>query len=462
MDPSIAIKEILEAFNESRNRVHRWKAPSTRGPSTLISSDGGITKPGLQRRTAHLAIEEARDVAVAISMQLKAEIMALRQQIAVLQDEAAKRTETNEKSASIGCVPDWRKQLTTALERFTKTEAVKSHCEDLEATVSSAREENRLLKRKLEKVTKEAATAASLREEAELSESSLRDKYDTQKTTIRELKYACSELNAAQAELSANAAAHERLALEAVQEKADADTTLQELQSRYDELKLKKKCKTEKAVRTSSFCPFPFVILDQNCGDHFTQIEALTADVSALTGDLAKAKKLVKNASAEALVQLQKVYREQKEINKELQRKYDRLEADNKGLKCKYISLEKDVQASFPPPIRDQYDELNRSQDRLKATCNDLEAQNTKLRQDCRNLWTQNNELEKTCAQVINVAENMDTEATQLRSAMNDLRNESRALEDQVRNFTAANEVLERDSQSMAFGGKRKLDEISQ
>ncbi|KAJ7459269.1 hypothetical protein FB451DRAFT_1272356 [Mycena latifolia] len=268
MDPErLAIQQISDAFHEARKRVQSLE-------NTLDH----------ERRISEGAIDEARRAAVAISVKLKTEIGALQQQIAALQDEAAKKEAYQASLSSVGA-SEWREKLTTALEKYTKTESIKSHCVDLECSLRSKEEENRLLKRELKEMTEAAAAAKELQLEAEESEARLSDEFDDQKRAHRELKHAYSELREAQAEVNATAAAHERLALDAAQEKADAVVALHKLQSRYEALKAKKLGKN--------------VHMDSAALQ--TQIESLTAEVTQLAGDLARAKKAVGNTALREL-----------------------------------------------------------------------------------------------------------------------------------------------------------------
>ncbi|KAJ6479872.1 hypothetical protein DFH09DRAFT_1214816 [Mycena vulgaris] len=417
MDPTLVIQQVLDAFKTSQSQVESLE-------KTLAS----------ERTTSQDAIAEARRAAVVISLKRKVEIAGLRDQISVLQDEAAKRG-----LAGAANEPDWRKKLTTALERFTQAEAVKMKYIELEESARSAQGENRLLKRRLEALSGEVTASDALKVEAEQSEARLRDKYDTLKSEQRRLRNVCSELNSAQAEMTANAAEHERLALAAYREKADADSALQGLQARYNDLKAKKKRKNTQA----------------NSAELIAQIDSLTADVNTLTEDLAKAKK-TKTTSSEMLVKLERCYREQKNLSKELQRQYDKLSATNEGMMRKYTTLEQERESASQ--IRTQYIDLDLMNDRLKTTCSELEARNANLSQQCRNLRTENNDWQKTCEEVIAAADTMESDGTSLRNTVATLRNECRALEDQLRKLKDENEALRSQGcENSNCGSKQKL-----
>ncbi|KAJ6476477.1 hypothetical protein C8R47DRAFT_659724 [Mycena vitilis] len=308
---------------------------------------------------------------------------------------------------------------------------------ELERTVSSLREENRLISRKLETATAELATAAAQKAEEEESESYLRQKYDTLKSTHRELKRALSEVNSGQAELVANATAHEQLALQYVEEKTDAERALQALRTKYDTLKARK---SRKPVETND------------------EIEDLTAEVNTLAGDVARAAKL-KKTSDEAYKKLAKMYDEQKNLSRELQIEYDKLSATNKSVTKKYLALFKD--STTTSDVQDAYDDLESKYNKLKETCGDLEAQNMQLQQDCSNLRARTTDLEKvcptilflvvhrlltegleTCTDVIEAAESMDVESEQLRTTITSLKDESRSLEERFKGVNTVNQAL--------------------
>ncbi|KAJ7681062.1 hypothetical protein DFH06DRAFT_1164943 [Mycena polygramma] len=395
-DPGQAIDQLFTSFKQSRERVQHLE-------DTLA----------LERRAAEDALAEAKANGVAVSLQLGAEIAGLRQEITVLQFTAATREQQLTDTSN-----DWRQRLSGALEAYNKTEAAKTQCAELERTVSALREENRLLGRKLETATAELATAAAQKAEEEESESYLRQKYDTLKTTHRELKRTLSEVNSTHAELVANATAHEQLALQYVEEKTDAERALQALRVKYDTLKARK---SRKPVETND------------------EIEELTAEVNKLAGDVARAAKL-KKTSDEAYKKLAKMYDEQKNFSRELQIEYDKLSATNKSVTKKYLALSKD--STTTSDVQDEYDNLELKYNQLKETCGDLEAQNRQLQQDCSNLRTRTTDLEKTCSDVIEAAESMDVESEQLRTTIASLRDDSRSSEERFTRVNTVNQAL--------------------
>ncbi|KAJ7101487.1 hypothetical protein B0H15DRAFT_816246 [Mycena belliarum] len=419
MDPNFVIQQTMQGFREYQERFQALE-------NTLDT----------ERRMAQAAIAEARSAAVQVSVVLRTENTRLQEKIAALEEEAATRKQVKTDSEAD---PGWREKLATALQRFTATEAAKSHCADLEANVRSLQEQNRVLQHDLESAKEDAAATTALKKEAEASESTLRDEYDEQRKTIRELRHVCSELSAAQAEMSANSAAHERITLEVLQERADADAALQNLQSRYDDLKAKWKSKTAQA----------------NSADFRAQIDSLTTDVATLNGELAKTKK-AKTASAEALSKLEKCHHELRMSCKALQGEYDKLSATNERTYKRCIALEKDAQSASRPR---QDDELRRNHDRLTTTCDELERANAKLHQDCRQLRADKVDLDKICTKVIEAGEHMENEAVGNRNIIAALRKDIQALEDELRRGTSSDTFQHQGSQPSP--SKRKLGEAS-
>ncbi|KAJ7111683.1 hypothetical protein C8R44DRAFT_798468 [Mycena epipterygia] len=419
MDHDLALHQLSDAFKQSSIRIQFLE-------DSLA-----------HERQIHA---ETRADSVLMCAQLGCEVKSLRQTIASLEKDAAKDLPC---PVSSDASPNWQKQLTIALEGFTQTEVVKSQYVELQQTVHSLRDENQLLNRKLHEATAEAVTAAELRAEAEEDEAPWHEKYTALNTTNRELKRAYSELKAEQAELVANATAYERIALDVAQEKANVDTALRKLQQRYDDLKAKKSRKSAQL----------------NSGELTAQVKSLTAEVSSLKEDLAKAIRSG-TTSAEALSKLERTYRAQKDLSREIQRQYDRLSSTNQETTKRCIALEKDAKADRE--IKRKYDDLRIAHDELKTTCGQLEAQNAKLTQDCGNLWETRNDLAKSCADVVQAAEKMDADAIQMRNTISALREESRGLQYRLQQVIEINDALRgQRTEPTASGSKRKVDEIS-
>ncbi|KAJ7036948.1 hypothetical protein C8F04DRAFT_1393939 [Mycena alexandri] len=245
-DPKEAIDRLLTAFTESRDHVQNLE-------NTLA----------LERRVADDALSEAKANGVSISLALQADLATLQQEIVALKEAAVQREQELAEGSN-----EWRKKLSGALEAFNKSHAVTARCNELEETIQTLHNENSEIKNLLARASAEAAE----REEEEDDEPignlfNLRKHYGALQIKHKELQRAFSEVNAAQEDRVLTSLAHERLALEAAEQKAEAEAALEKLQVRYDALKLKK---------------------NRKVAPNSEEVETLTAQVAKLTADLAK------------------------------------------------------------------------------------------------------------------------------------------------------------------------------
>ncbi|KAJ7168918.1 hypothetical protein C8R46DRAFT_1092866 [Mycena filopes] len=320
LDPRQAIDSLLAAFNVSRETTKRLE-------DTLA----------LERRVADEAITEANANTVALSLTLGADIAKLQQEIVDLKDAAAQRERD-----VIDASNDWRKKLSGALEGFNNSATLRARCTELDETVDTLKQENKDLKRRLA----EAAEAQAEDDDAE--ESAQEKRYDALQAKYNELKRAYSEIHAVQEERMSIAEEHERLALEAAQQQADAEGALERLQAQYDDLKNKKPARRKN---------------NEVVDDLHKQVEQLTAE-------LAKASKITEGAVKKlgkcttANVELTRKY-------KAVQKERDQLDAANAALAKQSKGALKTTEATS-----EKYDEL-------KAIAISLEADNEKLQLVC-------------------------------------------------------------------------------
>ncbi|KAJ7753012.1 hypothetical protein B0H16DRAFT_1887132 [Mycena metata] len=350
LDPEVAIDRLLAAFAEYKDRLQRLENTLAREVLQTTAS-AAFTELG-QRREADEALSEAKANGVLISLAFQADITTLRQENSLKEAAVQREQEVAEGSN------EWRKKLSGTLEAFNKNHALAARYHGLEETIQTLRDENSELKNKLARASAEAVKRDEEEDDDEPPEnlSNLRKQYSALEIQHKELQRAFSEVNAAQEDRVLTSMAHERLALEAAEQKAEVEA--------------------RNSRRNSS----PYFFVKDTALKEFDKLSATSLEVN------------------QKLRALQKERGESTDLNK----KYDKLQAEREELKAKCAELE-ERNTQLHQTNKNLWTERNH----LEQTCGDaIEAAETmdtdaqalrrniaSVPQDCRSL---EGRLEKT------------------------------------------------------------------